>query len=227
MKKKLLTTLATFALLVCSVFTFAGCDLFGPKVTAIEIKNEFKTVYQLGESLDLTGGIMKVSLSNNTKIDEFITEENVSVSGFNTDTVGQRTMILTHKGVTCTVDYTVTHFVYTEDRYLWHNSTRDMYVYIYKENNVYKIIEYRTDDSSPSLEWLKLQDAQYRTEEAGASYGYQYDLSFELNTNDYYYNMIVTPGEDDPITTKIISIDNVLREGQNLFDGYIRYTPAS
>ena len=233
MKKNLVKSFTAFILLLCTAFLFAGCNLFA-KVTSIEIEKPFKTVYELGETINTSNGVLKVTLSNGAQKDVAITKSglvklphkikpvarksNITVTGFSTETVGKRTMIIEHENATCTLDYTVTHpFPITEGRYLYYDSSSDYYMYFYKDTDYYVGIKYYMDDSSAALEWVKLQDATYldRTDASG----YSIRFTMELNTNDYYYYMTDVDGENDPI--KLISLDIFLIE-----ENYTRYTPA-
>lgn len=66
------------ALILCSLFSLFAC---GKTQDGIKIHSEFKTVYYVGEELDLTGGIIDYTSEGNT-VQVVISEE--MVSGFST-----------------------------------------------------------------------------------------------------------------------------------------------
>lgn len=89
---------------------FAGCSLSGNNTQqevaqdGISIHTPFKTTYYVGESLDVTGGII------NYKVDGHATPVNVTlnmVTGFSSDNPGTRDLIITYQGYTTIITYTV------------------------------------------------------------------------------------------------------------------------
>lgn len=80
-----------------------GC--FGGPKEGIKIYSNFKTEYQIGEQLDLTDGKIEYTDEDGKKTIIEITTQ--MVTSFNTDTVGNRSLIITYQGNTCTVNYSV------------------------------------------------------------------------------------------------------------------------
>ena len=224
MKKNLFKVLTAFALVICSTFALTGCFGGEAKITAIDLAQSFKTQYEIGETLDVSNGIIKVTYEDDTQKDVVVTES--MVSGFNTQTAGQKTMVVTYKDSTKTVSYTVTGPRLEEERYLWYNNTSSMAncIYFYKQGDTYVYVQYSVSNSSGPQEWLNLQDADYLANVNGVTL----PLSVELG-NDYYYYMTGSIGSTS-VTLKINSINNIVNTEQpdtNLIDGFVRYIPAA
>ena len=117
MKKKIFMAVIAFALVLCTSIAFVGCG--GPKVTAIELATEIKTEYYIGEDLDLDDVLLQVEYEDETY--KVIDLEKSMVKGFNTDTVGTRTMTITYEGLICKVQYKVTGPKFTERYYFYYN----------------------------------------------------------------------------------------------------------
>lgn len=226
MKKHLFKVLTAFALVICSTFALTGCFGGEAKVTAIDLTQTFKTQYEIGETLDVSNGIIKVTYDDDTQKDLFVT--NSMVAGFNTQTVGQKTMIITYKDSTKTVPYTVTGPSFKEDRYLWYNPTLSTgnCIYIYKQGGAYIFAQYSVSNSNAAAEWMKLQNSAYLEDVTGIV---TMTMTVTLNESDYYYYM---SGTIDTFTVsfKIYSLDNMVRidaPGVNALDGFVRFISAA
>ena len=90
-----------------------GCSLFGGNNNTnqvvvvqdgISIHTNLKTTYYVGESLDVTGGIINYTVDGHTT--QVAVTENM-VTGFSSTTTGTRNMIITYQGQTTTVSYSI------------------------------------------------------------------------------------------------------------------------
>ncbi|MGN1213157.1 MAG: bacterial Ig-like domain-containing protein [Christensenellales bacterium] len=104
MKKanKIILSIALVLILALPVFA-GGCFLFDSE--KIEIYTSFKTEYEIGEKLDLTNGKIEYTDANGKKTIVEITTD--MITAFNSDTVGNRDLIVTYKGNTITVPYKI------------------------------------------------------------------------------------------------------------------------
>ena len=98
-KTKLSIILLSLLALVLTT-TLTAC---GDK-NSIKINTAFKTTYYLNEELDVTGGILDYTVDSKTT-QVAITES--MISGFSTETVGTRNLVITYEGCSLTVSYTV------------------------------------------------------------------------------------------------------------------------
>ena len=79
-------------------------------LSSIEIGTKpSKVEYQLGESLDVTGGIILAKYQDGTQDNIGITKEMVAVSDISTEGTKTVTVSYTYKGVTKTTSYEVTY----------------------------------------------------------------------------------------------------------------------
>ena len=104
MKKlsKILLALA-FAMILVVPFAIVGC---GNKIEeGIKIHTNFKTEYDVGEVLDLANG--KITYTNEDGKKVVVALQADMISSFNTQTPGEREMIITYQGCTVLVPYTV------------------------------------------------------------------------------------------------------------------------
>ncbi|MGN1222101.1 MAG: bacterial Ig-like domain-containing protein [Christensenellales bacterium] len=104
MKKanKIILSIALVLILALPVFA-GGCFLFDNE--KIELYTSFKTEYEIGEKLDLTNGKIEYTDANGKKTIVEITTD--MITAFNSDTVGNRDLIVTYKGNTITVPYKI------------------------------------------------------------------------------------------------------------------------
>ena len=80
----------------------------GDLITDFTITNMPKTVYQYGETLDVTGGQLTVTRGSGPAV---INMTEMMVSGFNPNTLGSQTLTVTYGGLTRTYDVTVSDYV--------------------------------------------------------------------------------------------------------------------
>ena len=107
MKNRKVFAYVLAVLLLVAPICMAGCslsDLFGPK-EGIKLHTAFKTEYEVGEGIDLTNGKIEYTDEEGNSTVVVITVN--MVSGFNTQTPGNRQMIITYNDKTLLVDYTV------------------------------------------------------------------------------------------------------------------------
>ena len=78
------------------------------EVTKITVKtNPSKTTYFKKESLDLSGGVIKVTNNDGTTEEVSMTDPDVKVKGYNSKTVGEQELKVTYKGKSTTFTVTV------------------------------------------------------------------------------------------------------------------------
>ncbi len=118
MFKKFAKNILMALLIVCS-FTLVACGekendgkggsgggLEGKTIEKIEILTPIKDTYFVGDTLDITEAKIKVTYKNKTSEEITILAE--MVSGFDTSTAGEKTIIVTYEEKTIEVPYTVT-----------------------------------------------------------------------------------------------------------------------
>lgn len=123
MFKKFAKCILALALLVCS-FTLVACGdknnnggknsgggLEGKSIEKIELVTDIKDAYFVGETLDITEAKIKVTYKNQTTEEIVILAE--MVSGFDTSTAGEKTLVVTYEEKTIEVPYTVTAVIPT------------------------------------------------------------------------------------------------------------------
>ncbi len=106
--KKLSKILILPVLILCSMFVLSACGETGEKKDGLTLNSAFKTEYYVGETLDVTGGILDFTKNGETTQ---IIIENSMVSGFSSETAATRNMVVSHtdagKTYTITVKYVV------------------------------------------------------------------------------------------------------------------------
>lgn len=111
MKKiKNLALVFVMLLIACIPILVVGCGEPESKEN-LELSSTFKTSYVIGDSLDVEGGVIDYTdkLGTTTQVDV----NSTMVSGFSSEHVGKRTMVLTYKGLSLNVEYTVTTEIVT------------------------------------------------------------------------------------------------------------------
>ncbi len=104
--KKITKILLMFVLVVscfAGVVAFAGCK--EKTLTNIGLSKEIKTEYQLNEKLDLLDAKLVLTYSDNTQNELTISSD--MISGFDTMSAGQKTLIITYQSKEVKVDYVV------------------------------------------------------------------------------------------------------------------------
>lgn len=103
MKKiKVIQILCIFALALFMPLVMQGCNKNEAKLT---LNQAFKVYYEVGEELNVDGGILKYVSKDGEEIFEDVKED--MVSGFTTQSAGTRTMIITFNEKTVKVTYSV------------------------------------------------------------------------------------------------------------------------
>ena len=108
MKNNKIIKLSILLLFVAVTFVVSGCDLFSSRQATITLTQPFKTEYNVGDELDVTGGIITYTDVNGVSTTVTVTKS--MISGFNSQTEtgsNPRTMIITYNGATFSVGYTV------------------------------------------------------------------------------------------------------------------------
>ena len=70
-------------------------------------ENPSKISYLKGEDLDLTGGQIEIEYGDGTKIIEDMDSENVAVTGYNKEQIGEQTLTVSYGSTTTTLDVEV------------------------------------------------------------------------------------------------------------------------
>ncbi|MBQ8468952.1 MAG: bacterial Ig-like domain-containing protein [Clostridia bacterium] len=100
---------------------FVGCNqntVAAKKLVSVEFVSAIKTDYIVGETLDFNGAKLRLVYDDNSKV--LIDPDASMVSGFNTETVGNKNFVLEYDGVQRTVAYTVNNFkLGTYHLYYW------------------------------------------------------------------------------------------------------------
>ena len=116
--KKALRILIIPAILVCSLLLATGCslaDLFKPQnpdgksVSRIELTKDIKANYLVGDQLNLQDAKLRIVYS-----DESTSEIEITVtmlSGFDTSTIGSKTLTINYAEKTATYPYTVKYLI--------------------------------------------------------------------------------------------------------------------
>ena len=104
---KKITKILTFAIaFVCLSLCFAGCVFDGkPTLDSIAINGSIQTQYAKNEALNLNDAKLVLVYSDDSQKEIKILTS--MVSGFDTTTAGNKTMTITYKGKTTTVNYVV------------------------------------------------------------------------------------------------------------------------
>ena len=72
---------------------------------ALTVSGDYKKVYLVGEKLDLTGMILKITYSDDTEKEVDVSE--AKISGFDSSTAGEKNLMISHSNVSAFVKYTV------------------------------------------------------------------------------------------------------------------------
>ena len=96
---------AVFAIILSAVLLLVGC---GVQVNQVYIKNDEKPqlVFVQGEELDLSGGKLTVETEKET-LSLDLTSPEVSVTGYDKNTLGQQTLTVTYGDKSTTLKVTV------------------------------------------------------------------------------------------------------------------------
>lgn len=107
MKKfnKTIISLALLLVLIIPIFV-SGC--FSGSKEKIEILSEFRTEYGIGEQVDVLNGKIQYTDKSGNKTPVVITSD--MISGFDSSTVGNKTMIVSYVGNSILVEYTVARY---------------------------------------------------------------------------------------------------------------------
>ena len=231
MKKILLAILVVVLMVGCGVGGyFIGQNIGKPKVISIEIKEGFRTEYQIGEDVDVEGGIIQVKYEDETTKYVAITKD--MVSSFKSNALGVKNMLVNYEGVNCVVSYIVTGVKLTEERYLYYDSSEGDYIYVYKYGSKYEMLYYGTytpDSSNAAQEWENLKSQDYLRAEIMEGRLFACTQTFNAADYHYYINGIGNLGNGD-VTFKIISLTNwvdVSDPTQNVLEGYELYIPQA
>lgn len=111
MKKyqKIILASALSAGLCLGGVALAGC---GEKTPTLEVTTEFKAEYYIGETVDVTGGIL--TYTDKAGNEKYIAIEDDMITGFTTTTEGERSMIITYEDLTILYPYTVVDYPFVQ-----------------------------------------------------------------------------------------------------------------
>lgn len=147
--KKVRKTVFIMLLLFTYTFMLTGCDLFGGSKPKLQIYQQIKQYYAVGDSLDVSSGLLRVTNGDDISY-QHITSD--MVTGFSTATPGARTMVITYDGAQVTVSYKVFENVQNDVYYRSANSLSGtgnpaMYMY-FKFNHTTKTMFGLTSSSA-------------------------------------------------------------------------------
>lgn len=105
--------------------------------------SEFKTEYIVGEELDITNGVLKVTQNGAESYVEITSD---MIDYFNSDVVGTRKMVLSYKGKSIEIEYTVSEPLKMLDKQIYYDSSMAVttlyyvdyemgIIYAYSDNN--------------------------------------------------------------------------------------------
>lgn len=104
MKKRVLAAGLGIGLALAGAGLLTACGGGNETKDGLSIHTNFDTTYYVGQTLDVTGGILNYTKDGNTT-QIAVTED--MISGFTTDKAGNRNMIVTYEGETLLINYTV------------------------------------------------------------------------------------------------------------------------
>ncbi|MBR2967336.1 MAG: bacterial Ig-like domain-containing protein [Clostridia bacterium] len=100
--KNIFKFLIALSILVVGAFALTACPPPGPNVSSIEIADTpYQTTFVQGEDINLFGGTLSVVEDGTTKLVD-LEDPNVTISGYNSNTVGQQIITVTYKEKTTT-----------------------------------------------------------------------------------------------------------------------------
>ena len=101
------------------VVTVTSQNEASPKtILGIEVSQEPKKDYLVGDSLDLSEGRFAVAYSNDTMEEHFFTDEGVEISGYDAQKTGRQTLTLRYQGHEVNFDVLVSPKAAVNDEYL-------------------------------------------------------------------------------------------------------------
>lgn len=105
-KSNLTFVFIALALIVMPCVLFlAGC---GEEEQKLQLVQYFKTSYNLKEELDVSSGVLSYTDEEGNKV--FLSVSADMISDFDSETAGEKTMILTYKDETISIKYNVANF---------------------------------------------------------------------------------------------------------------------
>ncbi len=111
--KGLIFSLSMVLIILSAMFLMTACN---QTPDGIKINSEFKTTYDIGDKLDVTGGIIDYTIDGKTT--QIVLTDDM-ITGFTTEQVGERNLVITYEGFTLTIPYMVRPmFVATNTEYV-------------------------------------------------------------------------------------------------------------
>ena len=105
-RKKLLAVLGVISLVLLSTFLLVGCNEEpSTQEPILSLKTSFQTEYEIGEELNILGGQLLYTDENGKETTVDIEES--FVTGFDSSTLGEKTMTVTYLGKSINVDYVI------------------------------------------------------------------------------------------------------------------------
>ncbi len=102
--KKIALSFALILIIVASPLLLFACA----ESPTLEVSNNFKTIYYIGETLDISNGTLKYTKDGK---ENFIDIEESMITGFSSETTGTREMTISYEGLTVKVTYTINNYI--------------------------------------------------------------------------------------------------------------------
>lgn len=172
-----------------------GCDLFGGKAK-LSLHQEIKTSYEINETLDVSGGLLKYIDEDGNE--SFIEITSDMVSGFTTQTAGTRNMVISYNQKQVMVEYTVYELELTD--MVWYisqetttNNMKYFVMFNFTNNKLAFIGSYEDEISSydmSNIQWVAftktLTNGKFDIESEGMVQGISHLIQINNINNDTF-----------------------------------------
>ncbi len=197
-KTKRIST-ALLAILSLFLFSFA---LTACGESKIELVEDFKLEYNIGEELDVSGGVIKYTNGGEEKLVSLTAD---MVTGFNSQTAGERTLIITYEGLQTTVKYTVApEYVTLNLRYTCTTPGVQNYLIFTDETTMVYTTTY------PDLDPVDTTFANGTREIKDNKWEITFKMVYEGELPEQYTDrVVVTVNSPESITLSFISNENI------------------
>ena len=102
--KKLGLSLVLVMMIIASPLLLFACA----EKPTLEISTSFKTTYYIGESLDVSNGVLKYTKDGK---ENFVDVEENMITGFSSETAGTRELTITYEDLTIQLSYTINDYI--------------------------------------------------------------------------------------------------------------------
>ena len=192
--------------------TTFNVTIVAPQMTSIKVtKNPTQTKYIQGESLDLTGGVITVTYNDENTSTVSMKNTNVKVTGFSSDTVGEKTLTVAYNGLKTTFKVTVIAKVVTS---ISVEKMPDQLVYIQNHDELDLTggtvqLHYNDDDTSTiSMKSSKITASGFSNELLGSK---QITLKYGSLTTTFNVTVVAKT----PVSIEITAVPTKTRYIQN------------